>query len=95
MRALVFHFSSLVGLLVLINQLWNAAEIERTIVLAFTAGLSMYTILMVGFAVAQRIMTTAPAGGHAAEAAPGTDVVPSTPHDEPAPDQTEQPAAST
>ena len=57
MRALVFHFSSLVGLLIFLNQLWNAEEIERTIFMAFAAGLVMYTVLIIGFTVAQRIMT--------------------------------------
>ena len=57
MRALVFHFSSLVGLLIFLNQLWNAEEIERTIFMAFAAGLVMYTVLIIGFTVTQRIMT--------------------------------------
>jgi len=56
MRALVFHFSSLVGLLIFLNQLWNAEEIERTIFMAFAAGLVMYTVLIIGFTVTQRIM---------------------------------------
>lgn len=59
MRALVFHISSLVGLLVLLNQLWNAAEIERTIFMAFGAGLTMYTALLIGFVMIQRIMAFA------------------------------------
>ncbi len=56
MRALVFHFSSLVGLLIFLKQLWNAEEIERTIFMAFAAGLVMYTVLMIGFTVTQRIL---------------------------------------
>ncbi len=48
MRALVFHFSSLVGLLILLNQLTSTAEIERTLFTAFAAGLGLYTVLMVG-----------------------------------------------
>ena len=56
MRALVFHFSSLVGLLIFLKQLWNAEEIERTIFTAFVAGLVMYTVLMIGYAVTQRIL---------------------------------------
>ncbi len=56
MRALVFHISSLVGLLIFLNQLWNAEEIERTIFMAFAAGLVMYTVLIIGFTVTQRIL---------------------------------------
>ncbi|MFB3132143.1 MAG: hypothetical protein ACE10K_06450 [Rhodothermales bacterium] len=56
MRALVFHFSSLVGLLIFLNQLWNAEEIERTIFMAFAAGLVTYTVLMIGSTVTQRIL---------------------------------------
>ncbi len=56
MRALVFHISGLVGLLIFLNQLWNAEEIERTIFMAFAAGLVMYTVLMIGFTVTQRIL---------------------------------------
>ena len=56
MRALVFHFSSLMALLIFLNQLWNAEEIERTIFLAFTAGLVMYTVLMIGFTVIRRVL---------------------------------------
>ncbi len=68
MRALVFHFSSLVGLLVLLNQLWGTAEIERTVFTAFAAGLVMYTVLVIGFAVARRIMAATPPEDEAAEA---------------------------
>ena len=56
MRALIFHFSSLIALLIFLNQLWNAEEIERTIFMAFAAGLVMYTVLIIGFTVTQRIM---------------------------------------
>ncbi len=56
MRALVFHFSSLVGLLIFLNQLWNAEEIERTIFMAFAAGLVMYTVLMISYTVTQRFL---------------------------------------
>ena len=69
MRALVFHFSSLVGLLVLLNQLAGAAEIERTLFTAFAAGLVMYTVLMVGFAVVRRIKAAMPPAGEADETA--------------------------
>ena len=60
MRALVFHFSSLVGLLVFLNQLWHSAEIERAIFIAVAAGLVVYTILMIGFAMARRILAATP-----------------------------------
>ena len=66
MRALVFHFSSLVGLLVLLNQLWSKAEIERTVFTAFAAGLVMYTVLMIGFAVGHRILVAIPQADEAA-----------------------------
>jgi len=68
MRALVFHFSSLVGLLVFLSQVWNTAEIEQTVIMAFAVGLVMYTVLMVGFAMAQRIMAATPPADEAAEA---------------------------
>ena len=75
MRALVFHFSSLVGLLVLLNQLWNAAEIEQTIVMAFGVGLVMYTVLMVGFTVVRRILDATPPPDEAFGEAPGSGAV--------------------
>ncbi len=56
MRALVFHFSSLIALLIFLNQLWKAEEIERTIFMAITAGLVMYTLLMIGFTVTKSIL---------------------------------------
>ncbi len=56
MRALIFHFSSLIALLIFLNQLWNAEEIEQTIFIAFTTGLVMYTLLMIGFTVTKRIL---------------------------------------
>lgn len=56
MRALVFHFSGLIALLIFLNQLWNAEEIEQTIFMAFTAGLVIYTLLMIGFTVTRRIL---------------------------------------
>ena len=73
MRALVFHFSSLVGLLVLLNQLTSTAEIERTLFTAFAAGLVMYTVLVIGFAVARRVMAAMPPADVAAEAASNPD----------------------
>ena len=69
MRALVFHFSSLVGLLVLLNRLTSTAEIEGTVFTAFAAGLVMYTVLMVGFAVARRIKAAMPPADEAGETA--------------------------
>lgn len=60
MRALVFHFSSLIGLLIFLNQLSNAAEIERTVFVAFAAGLVMYVVLMVGYTVTRRILDATP-----------------------------------
>ena len=73
MRALVFHFSSLVGLLVLLNQLTGTAEIERTLFTAFAAGLVMYTVLMIGFAVVRRIKASMPPADEADEAAASPD----------------------
>ena len=72
MRALVFHISSLVALLVLLNKLSGTAEIERTVFMAFATGLVMYTVLMVGFAVARRIVAATPTED-AAEASSGSD----------------------
>ena len=57
MRALIFHFSSLIALLIFLNQLWNAEEIEQTIFIAFTTGLVMYALLMIGFTVTKRILS--------------------------------------
>lgn len=75
MRALVFHFSSLIGLLIFLNQLSNAAEIERTIFMAFAAGLVMYTVLMVGFVVTRRILDAKPPADEADEAASDADAL--------------------
>ena len=72
MRALVFHFRSQNGLLVFLNQLSNAAEIERTVFMAFAAGLVMYVVLMVGYVVARRILKATPPQNQAAEVASGS-----------------------
>ena len=78
MRALVFHFSTLVGLLIFLNQLWNAEEIERTIFMAFAAGLVMYTVLMIGYTMTRRILAQvanppADESGKAVASAPDAD----------------------
>lgn len=60
MRALILHFSGIIGLLVFLNQLWNAAAIEHTFVLALGTGLGIYVVLMVGYLVVYRIVKNAP-----------------------------------
>ena len=75
MRALVFHFSSLVGLLYFLNQLWNAADIERTVFMAFAVGLVMYTVLMIGFAAVRRILDATPPPQEAGDEATGPDAI--------------------
>ncbi len=69
MRALVFHFSSLAGLLVFLKQLWSSADIEQTVFMAFAVGLIMYTVLMIGFAVGRRILDATPPADRLVEAA--------------------------
>ena len=76
MRALVFHFSSLIGLLVFLNQLSNAAEIERTIFVAFAVGLVMYVVLMVGYTVTRRILDAMPPQDETDEADADADATP-------------------
>jgi len=61
MRALIFHGSSVIGLLVLFNLLWNDAEIVRAVVTAFITGLAVYIVLMVGFVMMQRLIAQASA----------------------------------
>lgn len=70
------HVSGLIGLLVLLNQLWRFAPIEHAILRSIGVGLSIYLLLVLGYTivlyyqkVAPRIQPPAPP----AEPAPSED----------------------
>ena len=48
MHPLLTQLSAIVALLVMLNQLWGAASIGRTLVLAATTGLVVYSVLFAG-----------------------------------------------
>ncbi len=60
MRALYTQFSGLAGLLTFLNQLWNYAPLERTILMGFGAGLFVYLMLILGDATISRILEHTP-----------------------------------
>lgn len=75
MHPLLTQLSAIVALLVMLNQLWGAASIGRTLVLAATTGLVVYSVLFAGqltlrYVVAQTAAATqqAEASGESAEA---------------------------
>lgn len=81
MRALYTQFSGLAGILAFLNQLWNYAPIERTILIGFGTGLVVYLMLIMGDATIHRILEHTPpqladetaGGGTAPTAAPKGD----------------------
>jgi hypothetical protein len=48
MHPLLTQLSAIVALLVLLNQLWGAASIERTLVMSAMTGLVVYSVLFAG-----------------------------------------------
>lgn len=60
MRALFAQFSGLAGLLAFLNQLWNYAPLERTLLLGFGTGLVVYLMLILGDATINRILEATP-----------------------------------
>lgn len=60
MRAIYTQFSGLAGLLAFLNQLWNYAPIERTILIGFGTGLVIYLLLILGDATITRILEYTP-----------------------------------
>lgn len=48
MHPLLTQLSAIVALLVMLNQLWGAASIGRTLLLAATTGLVVYSVLFAG-----------------------------------------------
>lgn len=80
MHALFVQFSGLVGLLVLLNGLWDNTPVERTVFSAATAGMVIYLALIVSEALVRRILAYTPpqlaeegAGGGRAGAGAGGD----------------------
>lgn len=60
MRALFTQISGLAGLLAFLNQLWNYAPLERTILLGFGTGVVVYLMLVVGDLAITRILEYSP-----------------------------------
>jgi hypothetical protein len=81
MPPLLTQLSAIVALLVLLNQLWGAASIERTLVTSAMTGLVVYSVLFAGQLTLRYVLTQsdaaaaeqeAPAEPGADEAAPST-----------------------
>ena len=79
MRSIFMHMSSLIGLLVFLSHLWRSAAVEETVLLAFGAGLAVYVVLVLGYALGRRILAQPPAPATAEAAAPETPPAPSAP----------------
>ncbi|MEM1128044.1 MAG: hypothetical protein AAGI71_15465 [Bacteroidota bacterium] len=60
MNAIFTHFSGLIGVLVFLTQVWNAAPLERGIALSACAALGMYVVLMTGQFVVSAILEYRP-----------------------------------
>ncbi len=58
--ALASNLGGLTGLLVLLNQIWGVAPVERTLVTAFGAGLAVYLVLAFGYVGVRYIAALAP-----------------------------------
>ena len=77
MRAFYTQVSGLAGLLAFLNQLWDFAPLDRTILVGVGTGLVVYLLLVVGDLAVSRILEHTPprlAGettGAAADAASG------------------------
>lgn len=56
MRALFLHLSGFVGLVVFLNQLSNAAALERTLWTASATGLGVYLVLVLAYVAVHRIL---------------------------------------
>lgn len=59
MRSLVLQISGISALLVLLNQLWSYASLERALVVTLVAGGAVYGVLLVGQAVTRSLLTGA------------------------------------
>jgi hypothetical protein len=57
MHPLLTQLSAIVALLVMLNQLWGAASIGRTLVLAATTGLVVYSVLFAGQLTLRYVLT--------------------------------------
>ncbi len=58
MRSLLVQISSISALLVLLNQLWSYASLERALVVTAVVGVAVYGVLLVGQRIARHIVNT-------------------------------------
>jgi hypothetical protein len=65
MHPLLTQLSAIVALLVMLNQLWGAASIGRTLVLAATTGLVVYSVLFAGQLTLRYVLTQSAAAQQA------------------------------
>ena len=91
MHPLLTQLSAIVALLVMLNQLWGAASIGRTLVLAATTGLVVYSVLFAGQLTLRYVLTQSAAAA-AAEQAAAADA-PADADDDPAPAPTPTPTS--
>lgn len=70
MQSLTLQISSIAALLMLLNQLWGYAPLERSLVVTIGAGTAVYSVLLVGQAIARYVITAAGASDESAPADP-------------------------
>ncbi|MEP0548566.1 MAG: hypothetical protein ABJF88_16645 [Rhodothermales bacterium] len=70
MQSLTLQISGIAALLMLLNQLWGYAPLERSLVVTIGAGTVVYSVLLVGQAVVRYVITAAAAPDIATDDAP-------------------------
>ena len=61
MQSLTLQISGIAALLMLLNQLWGYAPLERSLVVTIGAGTAVYSVLLVGQAIVRYVLTAAAA----------------------------------
>jgi hypothetical protein len=77
MQSLTLQISGIAALLMLLNQLWGYAPLERSLVVTIGAGTAVYSVLLVGQAVARYVITAAAAAPESGEPDAADPTVPS------------------
>jgi hypothetical protein len=68
MRAIFVQISGLVGILSVLNHLWNYASMERTVFVSLGIGFSVYFVLSLGESMIRHILAAAAAPSNTEDA---------------------------
>lgn len=77
MQSLTLQISGIAALLMLLNQLWGYAPLERSLVVTIGVGTAVYSVLLVGQAVVRHVVAAAATSDDADPAAPSSADAPS------------------